>query len=383
MKKNFFGVFLFSFLFISCGSSSDIPKNEDTSLGTISQQRAVACVEDGDLSCAQTQYCGLQSKDSEDTASALRCCVSQFLQVYFSENTTELAKMLGYSPATFKELRQKPLSQLLTQHKLVFGDLFLASASEASTLENVFTGWGRNLIAHQVSTATLNTRVKKLGADLEGVHACLTSVTESLSEDELEKSFFGTSDKIRVTLKDVQFLEFTTAAISYLLQSVFEYEWGFDRFPAWPLTDSFYTDINGHTRVGDLRFGDLFPSAALNIVGHASLMKDGFASFRSFLNANASDSLADRWLHWRFSRTTLQDLEDILTTADLSLTSGQWEPIPHSDYSVHLSSLLNTSTLPRASHLSPVLDLLVKDGQGNPDLNSAYMEELLSPLVRK
>src|SRR5215831_10825459 len=89
---------------VSCSSTS----SGDLSLSSRQAlvQEADQCVESGDLNCAQKKYCELRVSDESDHASGLHCCVSMFLNAYFSENTRELAKMLGYDPASFSELKK-------------------------------------------------------------------------------------------------------------------------------------------------------------------------------------------------------------------------------------------------------------------------------------
>jgi len=306
------------------------------------------------------------------------------LNAYFSENTRELAKMLGYDPASFSELKKTSLATLLSQKKIPFGEFVLLSSSSAPSLKEVFTSYAKNLTSQQVSTSLLNQRARALGEDLEGVEKCLDKIGGHWEgEESLEPRFFGGDQPMKVTPREIRFLQFATAGLSYLTQSMFEYDWGFEVFPLWPPQDSFYQDINGQLGSGDRRFGDLDEEGAAAIVAHGPLLKETFQNFDLFLKADGVFTPIDQWLAWRFTSDSLKNLREILEAADGSLSSGTWVRVSDSDESVSLASLLSASTLPDASQIGAGIDLLVKDQNKNPTVNLTYLTELLKNLVAK
>jgi hypothetical protein len=157
---------------LSCSSSEDPSRSSRQAL----VQEADQCVEAGDLNCAQKKYCELRSSDESDHNSGLHCCVSVFLNAYFSENTRELGKMLGYDPASFSELKKTPLAALLSQRKIPFGELVLLPSAAAPSLKEVFTSYAKNLTSQQASTSLFNQRVLAFGEDLERVEKCLDKI---------------------------------------------------------------------------------------------------------------------------------------------------------------------------------------------------------------
>lgn len=362
-------------------NSSTAPSSNDLSSAPISRENAIQCLDQGNISCAQNDFCTLQSQNSNDASLSLRCCTSQFLNVMFSENTQSLGKMLGYHPAKFESLKSTPLADLISKKKIVFGELIFQSQSESPKLRDLVIQWGTELTSNQSSTSDLNQKFVQLGKDLEGVSQCLGKIPQNFPDDELEGNFFGSKDKIKVTARDIYFLHYASASLSYLAQSVFEYNWGFDSFPSWPVSDSFYQDINGKLGTGDKRFGDISGDAPSRIVNHSLLLKNGLQAFDNFLHESKT-GLVDAWLRWRFSQENLITYTAVLQSANASLNAGQWMSIAGEDFILNTSSLLHEETLPNAKNIPADTNLLERKSNGDPDINDDYLKDLFHDLIR-
>lgn len=377
--KVYIFLFLLGFSLLACGTS----QNNDTSQfnqNTLSRQNAIQCLDTGDLSCAKNNFCGLQNENPGDSQLALRCCVSQFLNIAFSENTQSLGKMLGYQPASFASLKSNSLENLISHKKIVFGELIFVSEGKAPKLKDLVFQWGQKLTTDQASTRDLNQKLIQLGANLEGVSQCLTKLPSNFPEDELEGNFFGSREKTKISKRDIAFLQFASGSLAYLFQSVFQYEWGFENFPSWPFENSFYADINGSLSEADQKFGDLATPAASKIVARGLLLKTALQSFENFLHESKT-GLIDLWLRWRFSQEDLITYTSILRSAYASVNSGRWMSVSGEDFILNTSSLLQENTLPNAKNIPDSVELLQRDEEGDPKINSAYLKQLFRDLV--
>lgn len=371
--------FLLGLLLISCGNSEN---NNSATLdeSTLSRQNAIQCLDAGDLSCAKNNFCGLQQQNPADTSFALRCCVSQFLHVAFSENTQHLGKMLGYEPIAFSSLKNNDLATLISRKKIIFGELIFLPEARAPKLRDLMIQWGQALISAQSDSHELNRKFIQLGSDLESVHQCLSNLPQKFSQDELEGNFFGSQEKTKISPRDLAFLQFASGTLAYLFQSIPHYEWGFDHFPAWPLNDSFYQDINGKLDSGDPQFGDIESSALQKVAAKAKLLKSGLRSFENFLHQNQT-GLIDLWLRWRFSQSDLIEFTSVLRSAHASFEAKNWMGVSGESFILNTSSLEHTESLPDAQKLSPDLELLRPDESGNPEINSDYLKQLFTNLI--
>jgi len=363
----------------SCTSSNN-PDSSNLNNTSVSRENAIQCLDQGNISCAQNDFCSLQSQNPNDASLALRCCTSQFLTMMFSDNTQSLGKMLGYSPTKFESLKSNTLPDLISKKKIVFGELIFLPQGQSPKLRDLVMQWGEKVTSDHTSTHELNQKFIQLGKDLEGVSQCLNKLPQSFPEDELEGNFFGSKDKIKVTSRDIDFLQFASQSLSYLAQSVFEYDWGFDYFPSWPFDDSFYQDINGKMGVGDKRFGDISADATTRVAGHAPLLKSGLQSFDNFLHESKT-GLIDAWLRWRFTQDDLIIYTSVLQSANASLNAGQWMSVSGKNFILNTSSLLHEETLPNAKDIPPSTDLLLKKSNGDPDVNDDYLKDLFSDLI--
>lgn len=360
---------------VACSSSSSAPSGDLSSSANISKSSALQCIDEGNVACAKESFCGLAAASPNDATLALRCCASQALNISFSENTQSLGKMLGYAPAPFASLKNSTMRSALSEKKIVFGELIFLSESDSPSLESLALQWGRALLTSHASTRELNQKFIQLGSDLETLSQCLAKIPANFSEDELEGNFFASKEKIRVNSRDLSFLQFSTSTLSYLLQSTFEYEWGFENFPSWPLPDSFYEDVNGRLNSGDLKWGDLNPAAASRIVAKAALLENGLKAFDTFLQ-QSKPGLIDLWLRWRFTQEDLITYTSVLRSASASMQSGQWMGVHNENFVLNLSALKQIETLPNAAKVFEGFPLLQKDSHGDPDIQWDYLKQM-------
>lgn len=380
MKTKYLTLALLLSTLFACSSSNNSDPQANGNVST-SRENAIQCLDQGDTQCAQNNFCGLQNQNPGDAALALRCCTSQFLNVMFSDNTQNLGKMLGYKPTSFASLKNSTLSSLISNKKIVFGELIFLSQDEAPKLRDLVLQWGTQLSNDHSSTHELNQKFIQLGQDLKGVSECLAKLPQNFPEDELEGNFFGSKDKIKVTSRDIDFLQFASNSLSYLAMSIPQYEWGFDYFPSWPFEDSFYQDINGKQGSGDKRFGDLSSDAATQIVHNAPLLRNGLQSFDNFLHESKT-GLIDAWLRWRFSQDDLVTYTAVLQSALASLQANQWMGISGKTFILNTSSLLHEETLPNAKNIPSDTNLLEQKSNGDPDINDDYLKDLFHDLLR-
>jgi len=190
-RRGLFSLILLALFFVvGCGSSGKEAASINESLPppTHSKEIGLQCLSQGDLGCASENFCALTS----DAHAALRCCVSQFLENYFSDNTQALGRMLGYEPASFGEIRGMSREEMLKAKALPFGELFLLDQASAPRPKDLVAAWGGVLIRDQASTDELAERFSKFGKGLETTSVCLGQVSSHLASDEMEKEIFAT-----------------------------------------------------------------------------------------------------------------------------------------------------------------------------------------------
>ncbi len=367
-------VFFLLFTLAACGSGSPSPEpssNDAAPSKTIAQQ----CLSGGDLGCARKNYCGLK----EDKGSAFRCCLSQFLENYFSQNTQELGTMLGYSPVDFAKLRTMSREEILKGKALPFGEWILSNDSDAKAL---LVQYGMALVNGHVATQDLRQHLTKFGSDLQTTSSCLASVTDGFSEDHLEKEVFASEKEQAVAPRDLRFLQFLTGVLGYSFQTISAYESGFDVFPSLPLTQDFLDDLNGHRGEGDLRLGDLSDAEAQAIADKFYLLKNSSEALKAFSELKDTPGRIDDYLNWRFSETKQQDFSVVLKSAYLSLHQADWVAIPDSEWELRLSALAKTETLPDGRKVDRKADLLSRDKQGEIQIDKDLVKAWLSPVLQ-
>jgi len=367
-------VFFLLFTLAACGSgvpSPDGTASEAAPTKTMAQQ----CLFKGDLGCARKNYCGLK----EDKGAAFRCCLSQFLGNYFSQNTQELGGMLGYSPVDFAKLRTLSREEILKTKALPFGEWILSNDSDAKAL---LAQYGMALVNGHVSTQDLRQHLAKFGADLQTTSSCLAGVADGFSEDQLEKEVFASETAQAVASRDLRFLQFLTGTLGYSFQTLGAYESGFDVFPSLPLSQDFLDDLNGHRGEGDLRLGDLSDIEAQAIADKFYLLKNSFEALKAFSELKDKPGRIDDYLNWRFSETKQQDFSAVLKAAYLSLQQAEWLAIPDSDWELRLSALAKAETLPDGRRVDRKPDLLSRDKQGEIQVDQDLVKAWLSPVLR-
>ncbi|MFO1462905.1 MAG: hypothetical protein U1F66_03950 [bacterium] len=361
----------------ACGSSEDAEPliNESAPPPAYSKELARQCLAKGDLSCARENYCGIQ----EGGQAQLRCCLSQFLESYFSENTQALGKMLGYAPKSFAEVRKMPREQILKEKALPFGEWVLAKDVGAKTL---LAQYGASLVAQHSSTSELRRRLGEFGDALESASSCLAAVDPGSSEDTLEKEIFSSERSQRVSPRDVKFLEFLSGLLGYAFQAGSAYESGFANFPSLPLPQEFLDDLNGHAGEGDARLGDLREEHAAFLAEKFSLLQASFSALRAFSELKGSPSRIDDYLNWRFPEGEQRDLSGILKAAYLSLGQAEWVDLPDGEWQIHLAALANTDSLPDGRKVDRGADLLSRDPAGEIRINGDLVKAWVSPVLR-
>ncbi len=383
MKK--VSLFIF-FCLAACGSNTTTTNSNLPSANLTTQyslERAKSCLNQNDLSCASENYCALKYQNPNDAKAGLSCCVSKFVEVLSNTNTKKIASYLGYNNLNFSDLRNQSTSALLANKKIIFGELFMKSDSQASRLQDLALQWGAPLLDDNIATEELNASFRQLGADIEEVNSCLASQEANVTSNViLEGLLVGMNQTLEVSPKDFRFAKFATGLLAYGFQSVFSYEWGFENFPSWPLSSQFYQDVNGQLSSIDERFGDLSSSGASRLVGKSNLLRSTFQDWNLFAQSSWNGSLIDRWIDWRLSSSDEQKYKNILTTVSTSISSGAPQVLVGESTILNFSSLLDEASLPKAANLSRSLVLLSTDFSGDPEVNWDYFEQLLQPLLQ-
>ncbi|MCE9624197.1 MAG: hypothetical protein K8R69_01900 [Deltaproteobacteria bacterium] len=323
VRRHRFSLALLTILFVAgCGSSGkESPSiNESLPPPTHSKEIGLQCLSQGNLGCARENFCDLPS----DAHAALRCCVSQFLENYFSDNTQALGRMLGYAPANFSEIRGMSREEILKTKALPFGELFLLDQASAPKPKDLVIGWGGILIRDQASTE-----------ELAGI-------------------------------------QFASA-----------YEPGVSQFPKLPLSQEFLNDLNGHAGSGDARIGDLGTAPAQGIVDNFPILQRSFTALKAFSELKDQPGRIDAYLNWRFSEETQKNVSTVLKAAYLSLTQGSWTAIAESHWELNLSFLAKVEGLPDGQRLDRQADLLTRDASGEIQVNDALLEQWAAPVLRQ
>ncbi|MBF0492590.1 MAG: hypothetical protein HQM15_07410 [Deltaproteobacteria bacterium] len=379
-------IFVFLLFLSACGSSASTnsPSLSTTHAPTqYSLEAARSCLQQSDLGCASENYCALKYQNPSDATAGLSCCVSKFLQILSNENTQRLSSFIGYNPLRYEELQGQSPAYLLANKKIIFGELFLKSSSQSTSLGDLAVQWGTPLLGGQIATEDLNTSLRQLGSDLAEVQSCLASEDAYVNSNvSIEGLLFGMNQKIEITPKDFRFAKFATGLLAYGFQGVFSYDWGFDKFPSWPLSPNFYRDINGQLSASDTRFGDLDSQGASRIVSKADLLRSAFNDWDTFVQSPLNGSLTDRWIAWRLAAGDEQNYKKILNTVSDSITLRSPQPITGEGTIVNFSALFQETSLPSASNIPEELNLLSADSSQNPAINWDYIDQLLKPLIQ-
>ncbi len=376
------GVLFISCFVFSCGLISDQPDEPDVQVQTPSnpslKESGLQCLTKGETGCAKENYCRIRG----DAHAGLRCCLAGFLDEYFSENTRELGLMLGYTPVSFSELRDKSREELLKQKGLPFAELFLLSFEEAPTVKELMTQWGIALSSGGVSTQELAKRFRQFGMGMESAYSCLDMTLGVLKKDEVEKEIFGSKESFAVNRRDLYFLKFVFGSLGYLIQSVSQYEPGVEQFPSLPISDDFISDLNGFLKEDDDRFGDLEPEAAKSIAQKFALLHGSFLALKSFSDLKDQASSVDGYLNWRFSKEFQEEASQVLKSFHQSLTAREWVDFPDSDYQINLTNLSTPSGLPNGKNVDASTPVLVRDHSGELRANKDFFKAWARPVVR-
>lgn len=378
--------FILSFLLVfslgilalpGCGSSAPEPEPE-VSVTLSPKAAGLQCFEGGDVSCAAENYCSLP----EDGEAAFRCCLARLLEVYFSENTQELGRMLGYEPLGVRELRQLSREEILKRRAAPFGELFLNSQGEGKKYGSIVGRWLQELSAQQASSQELNSRLIQLGVDLEAGYQCLHQGLAGFSEDSIDPEVWAADSKLSVNQRDLRFAKFFLGTLSYVLQTLPQYQWGFDTFPALPLDDDFFADVNGQVGEGDARLGDLSQGAATEIVGNFFLLVSAFEDLKTFSQLPAQASRIDAYLNWRFETGSQEYLSGILKAVYLSLQEDGWQAIPGEDWQLNFFGLSEAGRLPDGRKVDRNTEAVLVKENGGPELNEEFLKLWVEPVLR-
>lgn len=374
------------FTLTHCGLISDQPDGPTattttgpttSSSSTFSKEIGLQCFGQGDLGCAQTNYCSLQG----EAGAGLRCCVAGFLQTYFSDNTQTLGKMLGYTPVSFADMKGMSRQDLLDKKALPFGELFLLPKEEAPKVKDLAKDWGVALSNQQISMEELNQRLAQLGKDLEASATCLENITGQVKSDQVEKDVFGTEQDVQVTSRDLHFLRFSLSAEAYLLQMISHYGWGFEKFPSIPLSDDFLKDINGKTE-GDSRWGEISDAGAEELAGKFGLLSSVFSALKLYSDLKDKPSLIDDYLNWRLTPESQSYDSGILKAANESLQDGKYVDLPEDDYQVNLSALSKAALLPNSLKVADSVEVLNRDEASEVQGNKLFFQAWAWNVVR-
>lgn len=368
-------------LLSSCGgkdsAGGDVSINESLTPPGASKDLGLLCLTEGDLACAKKNYCAIRG----DAQAGFRCCLATFLETYLSENTQALGVMLGYDPADWEEIRASRYQDLLDDKALPFGELFLLSQDEAPAIKELLKQWGIRLVTDRASTSELLNRLGRFGSDLEPTLACLDANLGSFQADTVEKEIFQNETPLEVGPRDLYFLRFVLGAVSYLTQAAQPYDLGAKQFPSWPPSDEFLADVNGLAGEGDARFGDLDAGEAKRIAALDPALVQAFDALKSFSALKGSPGKIDAYLNWRFSSEFQEKASAFLKAAHASLTAG-WQTLPGGHYQLNLGSLAQSGAIPDAHRVSQEQRVLVRDDEGDADVNGDFFQEWAAALVR-
>jgi len=388
--KNILQKFLFLSLtaltLAGCGLISDQPPEgppPSTTQGpslsaSVSKDVGLQCFGEGDLGCAQKNYCALQGEQG----AGLRCCLAGFLQTYFSDNTKALGGMLGYTPLGFAEIKGMSRQELIDKKALPFAELFLLPSAEAPKFKDLAMGWAAALAEQQVSGADLNQKLGELGQGLEASMTCLEGVMGQVKSDKVEKDVFNSDEDIQIAHRDLQFIRFSLGASAYLLQFASQYQWGFDKFPALPLSEDALKDINGETSPSDGRWGELVEGGELAIVGNFGVLTQSLSALKSFSDLKDQPSSIDDYLNWRLSAETQTYASGILKAANDSLKSSDYLDLPDEDYQIRLPALGVPNLIPDSRKVSDATPVLKKNAEGDIEGNQLFFEAWAWSVVR-
>jgi len=373
-----------SFVGAACGSSDDSSDSIDADVNQslpppgISKDIGIQCLNDGDLACAKRNLCAIQG----DPSAGFRCCLSTFLENYFSDNTRELGEMLGYQPVSFAEVKKMTREELLQAKALPFAELFLLGQEESPALKDLLKRWAIQLIDDKAATANLQSHLEKFGAGLEASTDCLDLQLGSLKDDQIDAGVFGTKDAFRVQARDLNFLRFALGLTAYALQSTTQYEWGAEHFPTLPISDDFIADLNGLAGESDPRFGELDDISANFIAGKFPLLQGSFSALQVFSKLKDQPGKIDAYLNWRFSKESQQKASEWLKAMNASLIQKNWQVLPGGEYQINLSSLANAGQLPNAAKIDAKRPFLTRDEAGAIDVNGGFLLEWAQFLVK-
>lgn len=372
--------FFLPLVLLACGSENQTAPDINQSLPppAFSKEIAQQCLAAGNLSCAREQFCALSGEGT-----GLRCCVSQFLENYFSENTRTLGKLLGYSPQSFAEIRQLSRQEIIDAKALPFAELFLLSSDAAPALKGLMVQWGLALIQGNASAEELAERFSAFGAGLEATSLCLGKIGEGFHSDEIEQEVFASEVSLTVNARDLKFLEALTGLLGYGIQAASAYQAGFENFPTLPVSPEFLADLNGHDGEGDARLGDLEDGDAAGVAGKFSLLQASFAALKAYSELSDRPGLIDVYLNWRFRAETQGEISGVLKAAYLSLTLAQWTPLPEGDWEINLSGLGQAEGLPDGQNLDRASDVLFRDEEGKIQINFPFVKQWASPVLRE
>ena len=372
-----FPILIFLMAFTACGSGSGESKPE-VSVTLSPKQAGLNCFAEGDVSCAADRYCSVEA----DAEAAFRCCVATFLNGYFSENTRALGILLGYDPAGFKTVRQMSRQDLLAQKAMPFAELFLSRPQEGKKFSALIGRWLQQLSKDEAATAELNDRLIKFGADLETTYQCLDTRLAGFEQDQINPEIWSTQEGLVVTQRDLLFAKFILGTLSYVLQSLPQYEWGFDYFPAAPLQEGFLADVNGLAGEGDLRFGDLGQGKVTQIVTKFPLLKSGFADLKYFSQLPQEATLIDAYLNWRFERGAQDYLAGVLRAVHQSLQEDAWQDIPGEDWQLNFYGLSQAARVPDGRKVARSLEVFYPEA-GALEFNGDFLREWAFPILRE
>lgn|GEM_PF-3498663 len=368
----------------ACGLLSDQPpKTEPTtstgeSVGS-SKEVAFQCLSQGELGCAKENYCGL----SGDAPAALRCCLSGFLENYFSDNTKHLGQLLGYTPLSFQEIRGMSREDILKAKALPFAELLLQSDAETPKVSDLLEQWAGSLSNGKADTQDLRQTLDKFAQGLQASADCVDHVAQGFQSDEMEKEIFAMDNPLSISPRDIDFVDFALSTLAYGLQAVAQYESGFAQFPTLPLSDSFLLDINGHAGADDTRLGDLEDAGISKIVTLYPLLQRSATALKAYSDLKAQPSKIDDYINWRFAQDKQEKASEILKAAYQSLTDAQWVDLPTDENKqINLSNLAKGGFLPNSKNLNPDVDILVRDESHDVELNDSYVRAWVKTLVR-
>lgn len=372
-----FPILIFLMAVTACGGGSGESKPE-VSVTLSPKQAGLKCFAEGDAACAADRYCSVQ----DDAEAAFRCCVATFLNVYFSDNTRALGISLGYDPIGLKEAREMSRQDLLSERALPFAELLLSQPREGKKYSALIVRWLQQLSQDQAAAAELNDRLIKFGAGLETAYQCLDSRLTNFERDQINPEIWSTKEGLPITLRDLLFTKFFLGTVSYVLQTLPQYEWGFDYFPAAALEEGFLADINGQAGEGDIRFGDLGQGRVGQIVAKFPLLKSSFADLKRFSQLPQDATLIDAYLNWRFERGDQDYLAGILRSVYQSLQEDVWQDIPGEDWQLNFFSLSQAARVPDGRKVDRSMEVLHQE-EGALKFQGDFLREWALPILKE